>query len=438
MHVALITAGGAGMFCGSCMHDNTWARALRAEGVNVSLLPTYTPIRVDEEDVSAHRVFLGGLNVYLDYRFPVWRKLPRGLTRWLDAPWLISLASRLSERNDARKLGPLTISLLEGERGPAQREIREMADFVAQTLRPDVICFSNALLVGALRTLRDEFAGKIFCTLQGDDIFLEALPEPYRSEALQRIAERAQQFDGFLVHSRYYQEFMSSYLRQPVERFRRIPLGIELEGCDGQPAADKNPQFTIGYFARVCPEKGVHQLIRAFEMVAREEASARLVIGGYLAARDRRWFQKLVREVRSLGERVVYVGSPDSRSEKLALMRSFDVLCVPTVYREPKGLYVLEALANGVPVVVPAHGAFPELIEATGGGLLVPPGDCVGLAHALLQLARDPDRRVELARTGRATVHSRFDARIMARATKDIFAGADALQPDSPRAAPSH
>src|SRR5688500_6250360 len=100
MHIAIVTAGGAGMFCGSCMHDNTWARALRGvPGVDVTLIPTYTPIRVDEENVSVDRVFLGGLNVYLEHKYRFWGKIPRRLTHWLDASWLINLAAGLSISN---------------------------------------------------------------------------------------------------------------------------------------------------------------------------------------------------------------------------------------------------------------------------------------------------------------------------------------------------
>src|SRR5260221_12196740 len=129
MHIALITAGGAGMFCGSCMHDNTLARALIAAGHEVSLIPTYTPIRVDERDVSGHQVFLGGINVYLDAFVPLWRHLPRAITRWLDSPGVIRLASRLAMTSNARKLGRLTVALLEGDQGPQVREIDELAEF---------------------------------------------------------------------------------------------------------------------------------------------------------------------------------------------------------------------------------------------------------------------------------------------------------------------
>ena len=84
------------------------------------------------------------------------------------------------------------------------------------------------------------------------------------------------------------------------------------------------------------------------------------------------------------------------------------MLSVPTTYREPKGLYVLEALANGVPVVQPRHGSFPELIEATGGGLLVSPDDPADLARVLYELMGDGSRREEIGQKGRASFTSAF------------------------------
>ncbi|HUG91559.1 MAG TPA: hexosyltransferase, partial [Planctomycetaceae bacterium] len=142
MRVVIITAGGAGMFCGSCMHDNTWARSLRAAGCDVMLIPTYTPIRVDEANETDGQVYLGGINLYLDHRWPVWRRIPRALVRWLDAPVILNLTRFAS--SDARKLGPLTLAVLAGEHGPQQREIGELVDFVSRQLRPDVVVFSNA------------------------------------------------------------------------------------------------------------------------------------------------------------------------------------------------------------------------------------------------------------------------------------------------------
>ncbi|MCR9119204.1 MAG: glycosyltransferase family 1 protein, partial [bacterium] len=86
MKIAYLTAGAAGMFCGSCMHDNTLARALIARGVDVQLIPLYTPIRTDEDSVTVDRVFFGGVNVYLQEKIPLFRYLPRIFDRWFDSP----------------------------------------------------------------------------------------------------------------------------------------------------------------------------------------------------------------------------------------------------------------------------------------------------------------------------------------------------------------
>ncbi len=191
MHIAIVTAGGAGMFCGSCMHDNTWAKALRAAGEDVTLIPTYTPLTLDEVDQSEQRVFLGGINVYLEHRSRLWRKLPSRLTRLVDARWLINLATRFGVSNEAQELAGLTLELLAGEQGPQARELDDLVRFLAVELKPDAILFSNVLLSGAAVPLRRRYAGPIWCVLQGDDIFLEALPAEARAQAIAKIyAER--------------------------------------------------------------------------------------------------------------------------------------------------------------------------------------------------------------------------------------------------------
>ncbi len=424
MHIAIITAGGAGMFCGSCMHDNTWAKALMDLGHRVTLIPTYTPIRVDEENLSTTDVYLGGINLYLDYRLPFWRKVPRIFTRWLDSPWVINLATKMSVSNNASQLGALTLAMLDGEQGPQKREIEELVAFITKDLKPDVICFSNALLTGVLATLRTKFSGPIFCTLQGDDIFLQDLPDKYRTKALEKIHQRAQQFDGFFVHSGYYRDFIADYLDLPLERFHQIPLGIDIASHDGQVKHEAGDPFTIGYFARICPEKGLHQLVDAFRLLHQRNANTRLLVGGYLGSRDTKYFKTLKRSVRDLGSAFHYAGSPESHEEKVSLLKSFDVFSVPTEYHEPKGISILESLANGVPVVQPHHGAFPELIQATGGGKLVPPRNPEALAEALELLIADGTYRRELASTGQANVRKSFTLTALAEATALVFEAA--------------
>ena len=420
MHVAIITAGGAGMFCGSCMHDNTWARALREGGVEVSLIPTYTPIRVDEEDLSKQRVFFGGINVYLDARSRFWRRLPNWSRRWLDHPAILNLATRFAISNDASELGELTLAMLAGESGPEARQVDELVKFVSRELRPDVICFSNALLAGVLNRLRDEFDGLILCTLQGDDIFLDSLPAGVRQQVVARLSELCCGFDGFLVHSNYYQQFMSGLLNLDPSTVHQIPLGIDVDSHDGIPHA-AGETFRIGYFARICPEKGLHVLIDEFRRIRKRYPQARLVAAGYLGSRDRKYFERVQRDATDLGDAFEYIGSPPDHAAKVQFLKSLDVLSVPTVYQEPKGLYVLEALANGVPVVQPAHGSFPEIIEQAGGGVLFDPHRPGQLAESLESMITDEPRRLELAQSGQSGVRECFSLGQMQAVTIRVF-----------------
>jgi glycosyltransferase involved in cell wall biosynthesis len=428
MRIAYITAGAAGMFCGSCMRDNTLAAALIAEGHDALLIPTYTPIRTDEENISQSRVFFGGINVYLQEKFSLFRYTPRWLDRLLDANWLLNWVSRFAASTQASKLGDLTVSMLQGELGHQRKEIDKLADWLESDVRPEVINLTNVILAGMVPRLRERLKVPILGSLQGDDVFLEMLPEPHRTKAIDLISGHCSQMQGFIATSRYYADFMSEYLRIPREKIHVVHPGLNLKGHginEPRPSGSAPAiPFTIGYFARICPEKGLHHLIDAFCLLKETPGlpPVRLLVSGWLGANNRTYFEeqkaKLARA--NLLEHFEHVESPDHAS-KVRFLQGLDVLSVPTTYREPKGLYVLEAWANGVPVVQPAHGSFPELLEMTGAGLLVPPGDAAALAAALRQLLEQPEKRRRLGLMGHEAVRQRFDAASMARATVAVY-----------------
>jgi glycosyltransferase involved in cell wall biosynthesis len=425
MRMAYITAGGAGMFCGSCMHDNTLVAALAGMGHDALLIPTYTPIRTDEPDVSIRRVFLGGINVYLQQKFALFRHTPWLLDRILDARALLHWASRFAVKTQASELGDLTISVLKGEHGPQRKEIDKLVHWLAADVRPEIVNLSNVLLGGIVHELKDRLKVPVVGTLQGDDIFLDALPESHRAQALELVRGHCREMAGFIATSVYYADFMAGLLQIPRERIHVVYPGLNLASHGHKPASTaSNGEFTIGYFARICPEKGLHILAEALSLL-HETAPAfpwRLRVSGWLGKNYQPYFDDVRRRLhdRGLGDRLVQVDCPDHAS-KVRFFQQIDVLSVPTVYREPKGLYVLEALANGVPVVQPRHGSFPELIESTGGGLLVNPEDPDDLARALRQLGDDPAQRTELGRKGQAAVQDRFHAGRMADETLAVY-----------------
>jgi glycosyltransferase involved in cell wall biosynthesis len=426
MRIAYITAGAAGMYCGSCIHDNTLAAELLAQGHDALLIPTYTPIRTDEPDVSQKRVFFGGINVYLQQKLALFRYTPWMFDRLLDTPRLLAArwVSRYAARTQADQLGDLTLSMLRGEHGHQRKEIAKLVGWLASEAKPEVVNLTNALLSGMVGELKRRLGVPVLCTLQGDDIFLEALPEEYRTRCLQLIREHCREIDGFISTSAYYADFMAGYLDIPRERIHVVYPGLNLAGHGGPRLPRDGQPFTVGYFARICPEKGLHLLAEAFRILhqAPPAPRCRLRVSGWLGENNRPYFDEIRRKVQGWGlaDHFEHVESPDHDS-KVRFFHGIDVLSVPTVYREPKGLYVLEALANGVPVVQPRHGSFPELVEATGGGLLVNPTDPDDLARGLLRLRDDAAHREELGRKGKEAVHRRFHAAEMARETVAVY-----------------
>lgn len=425
MRIAYITAGAAGMFCGSCMRDNTLAAALVAQGHDALLIPTYTPIRTDEADVSQSRVFFGGINVYLQEKFSLFRWTPRWFDRLLDANWLLRWVSRFAAGTQASKLGDLTISMLQGELGHQAKEVDKLVDWLAGQHRPQIINLTNVILSGMVHKLRERLDVPILGSLQGDDIFLEMLPEPHRGKAIDLISAHCREMQGFIATSRYYADFMSEYLRIPREKIDVVHPGLNLKGHGpSEPRPSGSGIFAIGYFARICPEKGLHHLIDAFIRLKGQAGSTtcKLRVSGWLGENNKAYFEEQKAKLRraNLLSDFEHVESPNHAS-KVTFLQSLDVLSVPTTYHEPKGLYVLEAWANGVPVVQPAHGSFPELIEATGGGLLVEPNNPDALAAALRQMMDQPEEGRRLGRLGHDAVHQRFDAATMASDTVKVY-----------------
>jgi glycosyltransferase involved in cell wall biosynthesis len=421
-----ITAGAGGMYCGSCLHDNALAKALTKTEWDVQLIPFYTPIRTDEQDVSVDQVFFGGINVYLQQKVPLFRFLPRFLDRFLDNPKLIRKVTSRAIDTNAATLGELTLSVLKGAAGNQRKEVRRIVDWLVNSARPDVIIVSNMLVAGFVPELKRVCNIPTLITLQGDDVFLNGLPPAYREKCLAQIQQLGKHVDGYIVHSNAFADRMTNYLGLPRDLMHMTPLGLDttdFEGLAPRETSSSRP-FTVGYLARLAREKGLHHLVDAFIEFKRmpETRDARLEIAGWLSPESRHYADEQFTRLKqaALGDSYRYWGAVD-RNEKLKFLSQIDVLSVPTEQAEPKGLFVLEAMAAGVPVVQPAIGAFPEMIEPSGGGLLVPPADSRRLAEAWRELMNSPEKRAELGSNGRNFVFKQRNAKSMALATIEVL-----------------
>ena len=404
------------MYCGSCLRDNALATELIARGHDVLLLPVYTPTFTDEPNVSNDHVVLGGISAYLEQYVPLFRKSPRWLDRLWDSSFVLSLASRRSISTNPKMLGEMTVSVLKGEDGFQQKEIAKLIDWLRTQPLPDVISLPYSLLIGLAKPLKEAFARPVFCTLQGEDLFLDGLKEPYRSEALNLIRKQLQYVDAFLPVSDFYAGFMPRYLGIPREKMRVVPLGINPAGFEPREGRTDGP-FTIGFMARIAPEKGLHVLAEAYKLLRQsgELTAARLEAAGYMAADAKPYLDEIRARLDQAGlsSEFHYRGVVD-REHKINFLRQLDVMSVPSTYDEPKGVSLLEAMACGVPVVQPRRGAFTEIVQNTGGGLLVHPDDPESLANGILRIFRDRKLAKELSTSGVRGVHEHYSAARMA------------------------
>ena len=428
MTIVQLTPGAGGMYCGNCFHDNTLVAALCAQGHDATMLPLYLPIHVDEEDQSAGQpIFFGGVNVYLEQKSAFFRHAPRLLHRLLNARGLLEWAAGRAAKTRASDVGDILLSMLQGEAGHQNREISELVAWLRRQAKPDVVCLSNALLIGMARRLKAELGVPVVCLLQGEEPYLDALPDSHRDPAWQLLAERAREVDAWIAPSRWAAQRMIARLRLPPERVHVVYDGISLAGYEVRnPKSEIRNQKApvLGYFARMCREKGLDTLVEAFIHLKNRDTVRRLKlhIGGGCGPGDEPFVKSLRVRLASAG----FIGevsfSPNlNRAEKLAFLQALTVFSVPANYGEAFGLYLIEAQAAGVPVVQPRAAAFPEILEATGGGLLCEPGNAKSLADALEQLLLNPERARALGEAGRQAVSEKFSADAMARATLRVL-----------------
>ncbi|HKS09413.1 MAG TPA: glycosyltransferase family 4 protein [Pyrinomonadaceae bacterium] len=392
------------------------ATELLARGHDVLLLPVYTPTLTDEPNVSHDHVVLGGISAYLEQYVPVFRKTPAWLDRLWDSKAALSLASRKSISVNPKMLGEMTVSVLRGEDGFQRKEIQKMVEWVKQLPQPDIVNLPYTLLIALARPLKEALNCPVLCTLQGEDLFLNGLHEPYRTQAFDLIREQLDHVDLFLSVSEYYAGFMPRFLGIPAEKIKVVPLGINPDGFQlREPNASGS--FTVGFFGRVAPEKGLHVLAEAYRLL-RESGDlpqARLEAAGYMAADCKPYLAGVEAMLRkaNLGDEFNYRGVLD-RADKIAFLRQLDVMSMPATYDEPKGASLLEAMACGVPLVQPRRGGFTEVVEKTGGGLLVKPDDPEALAEGIREIYRNKQLAAELSAQGFRGVRQHYTAAQMA------------------------
>lgn len=416
MRLVILTPGAGGMHCGNCFRDNALAQALIRLGHEVLLVPLYLPMTLDEASaVPSHApTFFGGINVYLSHTLKWYRWAPGWFRRLLDHPRLLAAVSRRATNTDPSMLGELNVSMLNGEEGNQVRELSELIGWLKQQPKPDAVLLSNALLVGFVRRLKRELETRVFVCLQGEEAFLDAMVEPWRTLSWETVAERGAEADGWISASRFFANRMGERLGIPSAKLHVVPNGIQLDGyreIPVRPAKPKGGPLTLGYFSRMCPEKGMDIVIDAFIALRKTGRwnNLRLALGGGCGAAEQAYVDDQRKRLARAGlTEVVRIQPNVTRAEKIAFFANCDITCVPARQSEAFGLCLIESWAARTPVIQPEVVTYPELVRSTGAGVLYSPNTPEALAAQLESVLSDPVRLREMGELGRAAVLQRY------------------------------
>ncbi len=399
------------------MRDNSLARELIAMGHEAHLVPMYLPLQLDEERIDESTpVFFGGINVYLQQKYRLFRKLPRWMDQVFNGRGLLRMVAKRSHLTSANEQGEMTCLMLRLEESNLGKEVDKLVDWLKQDGKPDVIVLSNALLAGLIRELKSRLGVPVVCTFQGEDSFLDSLPKRWCNRAWEELAMRVQDADVLVAPSQFYGRLMEERLRLEPGSIHVIPNGIDLSGWR---ESDGENVKRIGYLARMCHSKGLGLLVDAF--IQLNDSSLTLAIAGTMGGGDDVYVAGLKKKLEKARLDNCVEWFPDlARQEKVDFLRDLSVFSVPVVYPEAFGLYLLEAMACGVPVVMPNASAFPEVVNSAACGVLVTPGSAGDLARGLQEMLDDPEREV-VGKKGRRAVEERYHVGAMALNFEKIF-----------------
>lgn len=415
MRIIHLTPGTGNFHCGSCHRDNHLMMALRKRGHDVTMVPLYLPLVTDGDAASPELpVFAGGINLFLKQKLPFFRKAPRWLLRWLDSPKMLLRAAKRAGMTSPRQLGEMMVESFRGVSGKQAEDWQKLIDWIGTAGKPDILSLSNGLLNGLAVAARRDLGVPVICSLQGEDTFLDTLPEPYRSKSWDLFRANSAAVSRYVATSEYYAAEMRGRLGLNDEQIVCVKNGIDLSGYTRQQAPPTIP--VIGYLARQIMGKGLHTLVDAFILLAPKLPDVRLSIAGTATDADAKFIAQQQAKLKAAGlwGRVTWRQNLEV-AEKIAHFQSLTVLSVPAAYGEAFGLYVVESLACGIPVVEPDHAGLGELVRATGGGLLCAPDDAVSLAAQLERMLTDRALRDSLADAGYEAVHRDYTAERMAR-----------------------
>lgn len=408
--IHIIPGSGGTFYCGNCLRDSKYVVALRKMGHEVIKVPMYLPLFADEHDIHDIPVFYGAVSIYLKQLYPLFEKAPEWFDKLLNSKPMLKMAAGMAGSTRAKGLSEMTISMLKGEHGYQHEELDRMIDWIRHHYPADVVHLSNALLSGLAPRIKEKLGVQVFCSLQDEDVWIDVMKPEFREEAWNLMHENARSIDRFISVSNYFSTFMKQRISLPDYKVKTIYLGIDPADYEYIPISGK-PR-NIGFISRMCEENGLDILVEAFISLKDRQGfqDVKLILTGGSTGDDKHYINKLKKRIDQSGlhNQVEILENFEEEGRK-EFFRKVSVVSVPVRIGEAFGLYLLESMASGVPVVQPALGAFPEIILKSGGGITYEPNQPEILTESLAKLLSDPQQLAGLSQGGYEGVHRYFD-----------------------------
>ena len=420
--VQIIPGSGGSFYCGNCLRDSKYVVALREQGHQVLKIPMYLPIFADEHDIHEIPVFYGAVSIYLKQLYPIFRKAPAWVDKLLNTKPILKLAASMSGSTNAKGLEEMTVSMLLGEDGKQKDELERLVDWMEQHCKPDIVHISNALLLGLAHRIKERLDVPIVCSLQDEDVWVDAMHPFYREQIWKLMAEKAKDVNLFIGVSHYFSGVMKQRMKLPSEKILSLYLGVDPDDYEFIPTNEK--ERNIGFISRLCPENGLDIVVEAFIQLKKRTGfkDTGLKLTGGSTGADAKYIKEIKKKIskEKLAAQVEFIEDFEDTGRQ-EFFSQVSVISVPVRNGEAFGMYLLEAMASGIPVVQPEIGAFPEIIELSGGGLIYEPNTPEALCEALAELLSDSEKLNSLSLKARVGIERNFNIHVHAKEMTDVY-----------------
>ncbi|HBH85916.1 MAG: hypothetical protein A2X03_13975 [Bacteroidetes bacterium GWA2_40_15] len=422
--VYLITGSGGSFYCGNCYRDMLFLRSIRkVPGITAKAIPLYLPPDKSNTDSGFDdHVFFGAISMYLREKVSIFKNMPSFFDKFFDFAPFLKLAARQAGATRTEGLEELTLNMIEGDNAFQPAEVKRLVKYLTENNKPDIIHLSNALILGLARQLKKRMDIKVVCSLLNEDDWIEDMAEPFRSKAWELIGREAEYVDRFVTPSRYYRDLFIQKTGLDAKKIDIVPLGFDPEEYNLTRSETRPP--AVGYFCRVNAHNGFDKLVDAFIDLKKRNIIPDLtlnVCGGYTGD-DKPFVSEQIKKIREYGFKKSIRIYPEFQGNKKAeFFNDVDVISVPVRKYDGYGLYILEANSAGVPVVQPSTGAFPEIINMTGGGIIYQPDTVEALAENLAGILNDEILRDALGKAGYEGVRYKLSLALMSDGLKQLY-----------------